>query len=194
VNRVSRLAVDPERFEDDAQEPAARVGQGVVYTRTCHGAPLRDPDPIARARLVDRLYRPYHAALTRLVADVLASHGRCLIVDGHSFASMPLPSEFDQAPDRPDICIGTDPVHTPEPLAAGLEAGFRAEGLRVRRDSPFAGALVPLRFHGVDRRVSSVMIEVRRGLYCHEPTGERSPGFDAVADVLRRVIGGVLPD
>ena len=26
--------VDPERFEDDAREPMAARGQGVVYTRT----------------------------------------------------------------------------------------------------------------------------------------------------------------
>jgi N-formylglutamate amidohydrolase len=114
-------------------------------------------------------------------------------VDGHSFASRPLPSELDQSPDRPDICIGTDPVHTPEPLAASLEAGFRGEGLRVRRDSPFRGALVPLRFFGVERRVASVMIEVRRGLYCDERTGEPSAAFGEVAALLRRVVARTLP-
>jgi N-formylglutamate deformylase len=193
VNRVSRLVVDPERFEQDAAEPAAGFGQGVVYSRTCDGAPLRAPDAAARERLLATYYRPYHAALTALVGEVLAAHGRCLIVDGHSFASVPLPSELDQAPDRPDICIGTDEVHTPEPLADALEAGFRAAGLRVRRDSPFAGALVPLRYLGRDPRVTTVMLEVRRGLYCDEATGARSAGFGEVAATLRRVVAEVLP-
>lgn len=192
VNRVSRLAIDPERFEDDAGEPAAAYGQGVVYTRTCDGAPLREPDSAAREALIARYYRPYHAALTDLVAGVLAAHGRCLIVDGHSFASVPLPSEPDRDPDRPDVCIGADRVHTPPALADALEAAFRAEGFRVRRDSPFAGALVPLRFHGSDRRVASVMLEIRRGLYCDEATGERSAAFPAVAAALERAAGPVL--
>jgi hypothetical protein len=38
---VSRLVVDPERFEDDALEPMASVGMGAVYVKTSHGAPLR---------------------------------------------------------------------------------------------------------------------------------------------------------
>src|SRR5580692_9817009 len=38
---VSRLVVDPERFTEDAQEPMARKGMGVVYTHTSSGHPLR---------------------------------------------------------------------------------------------------------------------------------------------------------
>ena len=37
VNGRSRLVVDPERFEDDALESMAQVGQGAVYTRTTDG-------------------------------------------------------------------------------------------------------------------------------------------------------------
>jgi N-formylglutamate deformylase len=38
---VSRLVVDPERFFDNHQEPMAKVGMGVVYTKTSSGARLR---------------------------------------------------------------------------------------------------------------------------------------------------------
>jgi N-formylglutamate amidohydrolase len=31
---VSRIVVDPERFESDAEESMARVGMGVIYTKT----------------------------------------------------------------------------------------------------------------------------------------------------------------
>jgi hypothetical protein len=44
--------------------------------------------------------------------------------------------------------------------------------------TPFAGALVPMRFYGKDLRVRALMIEVRRGLYMDERSGARGPAFD----------------
>ena len=192
VNRVSRLVVDPERFPDDADEPMAAVGQGAVYSRTSMGAPLRAPGAAERARLIARYYEPYHAALEAEVAAALAAHDRCLLLDGHSFASVPLPGEPDQDPDRPDVCIGTDPFHTPRDLVAALATSLAAEGFRVAVDRPFAGALVPLRWYRADRRVSAVMLEVRRGTYMDEATGEPLAGFDDVAARLRRAAGPVV--
>jgi len=121
---VSRLVVDPERFEDPEAERMEAVGMGAVYTRTSRGAPLRDEAQAAREReaLLARYYRPHHAALEAATAAALAAHGRCLIVDCHSFPSRPLPYEFKSSPDRwrvvhrPAVCIGTDmtlPPHAP---------------------------------------------------------------------------------
>ena len=192
VHGVSRLVVDPERFPDDADEPMATVGQGVVYTRTTDGRALRADDPVERERLVGRYYRPYHAALTELVAGTLDAIGSCLILDCHSFATHPHPSEPDQSPDRPDICIGTDPFHTPPELRAALVAAMEAEGFRVEVDRPFAGSLVPLDWYGTDRRVTSVMLETRRGLYCDETSGAVLPTFDAVAARIGRALVAVI--
>ena len=130
----------------------------------------------------------YKRQISGLVGSQLERFGRSTVLDCHSFATLPLASEPDQSPDRPDICIGTDPFHTPAALAARLEHSFRAEGFRVRRDAPFSGCLIPLAYHRRDERVSGVMIEVRRGLYCDEGTGERLPTFAAVRAALRRAI------
>jgi N-formylglutamate deformylase len=59
---------------------------------------------------------------------------------------------------------------------------FETVGWRVAVDRPFAGALVPMLFYRKDLRVSAVMIEVRRGLYMNEGTGEKLPGFDEVRE------------
>ncbi len=185
VNQWSRLVLDPERFEDPALEPMERVGQGLVYSRTSDGRPLRAVDVLERARLVDRLYRPWHRMLARLVDEALASHGSCLVLDCHSFSTTPLPSEADRSLDRPDVCVGTDPFHTPPALADALERALRDQGFRVRRDSPFAGALVPADRYRRDPRVRSVMLEVRRGTYCDETSGRLLPGWRQVADRLR---------
>jgi N-formylglutamate amidohydrolase len=180
---VSRLVVDPERFTDDDSEPMARKGMGVVYERTAAGAPLRQPPSAERRRdLLARFYEPHHAALTTAVEIALAAHGACLLIDGHSFPTRPLPYEDDQDSDRPDICVGTDSSHTPGWLRDIAVHVFQKVGWRVAVDRPFAGALVPMRFYRKDLRVSAVMIEVRRGLYMDEESGARLPGFNEIRE------------
>jgi len=189
---ASRLVVDPERFADDKDEPMARKGMGVVYTRTASGQPLRRP-PSAdeRQRLLTRFYDPHHAALTTAVEAALAAHGTCLLIDGHSFPAHPLAYEDDQAADRPDICIGTDRSHTPGGLRDLAVRAFQELGWRVAVDRPFSGALVPLRFYQTDLRVQALMVEVNRGLYMDELSGARLPRFDEVRERIARALRAV---
>ncbi|MCU0235356.1 MAG: N-formylglutamate amidohydrolase [Thermoanaerobaculales bacterium] len=192
---ASRLVVDPERFDDDAREPMAQRGQGVVYTLTSDGRPLRHPPtPFEREALLDRFYRPHHARLTERVTAALAVHGTALIVDAHSFPDQPLPMELDQRPGRPDICIGTDPLHTPTPLVERLVAACDALGWSVQVDAPYAGAMVPGRFLRREPRVQSVLIEVNRRLYVEDgPRGVRPAArFTAVRERVQRLVRGAV--
>ncbi len=192
VSTLSRVAFDPERFRDDADEPMAEVGQGAVYKRTTQLGKLADITADEREWRLVHWYDPYHEAFEARVTALLERFGRVLILDCHSFASVPLPSEPDQRPHRPDICIGTDDFHTPAELTAALQTSLRGEGLVVRRDAPFAGTIVPLRHYRADARVSSVMVEVRRGLYCDESTGEPTGACDDITTALERAVGGVI--
>lgn len=186
---VSRLVLDPERFADDSQELMATRGMGVVYTRTSDGRPLRpEPTSTVRAELLARFYEPHHRDLTAAVSAALAARGACLMVDAHSFPAKPLPYEFDQQTDRPDICIGTDPHNTPSWLRDLAVAEFEREGFSVAVDHPFAGALVPLAFQARDSRVAAFMVELNRSLYMDERTGKRLGGF---AEFGRRAVGAV---
>lgn len=186
---VSRLVVDPERFEDDEQEPMAARGMGVIYTRTSLQGKLRDTvSPATRAELLNAYYRPHHARLTTTVDGCLETFGRCLLIDCHSFASTPLPYEVDQAPGRPDICLGTDGYHTPPGLVEQIGREFSSMGLSVELNRPYAGALVPLKHYRRTREIAAVMIEVRRGLYMDELNGFRSTGFME----MKQAIGIVL--
>jgi N-formylglutamate deformylase len=96
--------------------------------------------------------------LERMVNEVVARAGCCLIVDCHSFPSAALPYELDQSKDRPDICIGTDPFHTPSIIRDMLVAAVKEMHFSVLVDAPFAGALVPITYYRKDRRVLSVML------------------------------------
>lgn len=195
---VSRLVVDPERFPDDSDEPMSSKGMGVLYTTTSDGRPLRRrPLPTERTQLLARFYEPHHAALEGAVAAALEAHGSCLVIDGHSFPSRALPYEDDQRNDRPEICIGTDSFHTPKALRDAAVAVFEGAGFSVDVDRPFAGALVPMAFYRRDARVQAMMIEINRGLYMNEDSGERLVSFSAlkrrVGDAIEAIIAASRP-
>ncbi|MFD9498046.1 N-formylglutamate amidohydrolase [Streptomyces sp. NPDC060035] len=188
VNGLSRLVIDPERFPDDREEMLA-VGMGAVYTHTTFRQRLRapgtDPQP-----LLDRYFHPYAQAMTAAVDERLAATGRAVIIDVHSYPSTALPYELHGTGPRPPICLGTDSFHTPPDLLARAEAAF-AEFGGTGLDSPFPGAYVPLKHYGRHRRVSALMIEIRRDQYMTEPGGPAGPGLTALAAALAGLVDGL---
>lgn len=188
----SRLVVDPERFADDSAEPMAAKGMGAFYTRTSDGRVLRGaPMSAERARLW-AMYRAHHAALGAAVSAALAAHGTCLVVDAHSFPSRPLPYEEDQRRGRPQICIGTDPTHTPSLLRESAVEAFAEEGFAVSVNRPFRGTMVPKEHYGREPRVMSLMVEVNRALYMNENSGARLETFYYVRAKIRRAVRRVV--
>jgi N-formylglutamate deformylase len=183
---VSRLVVDPERFRDDADEPMATRGMGAVYTRTADGRHLRGAlSAMERERLVVEWYDPHHRRLAQAVERALDEHGRCLIIDCHSFPSIPLPCDLNGSVLRPDICIGTDSFHTHPGLVAAAVDFCESGQLTVDVDKPYAGSIVPGKWYRKDHRVASIMVEVSRALYMDEANGEKLSGFAACADVCQ---------
>lgn len=193
VNNYSRLVVDPERFENDDEEIMSQKGMGVIYTKTASQQMLRkEPSLIEREEILSTYFRPYHAALRKEVQEMLERFGRCLIIDCHSFPSKPLPYEFDQSSDRPDICIGTDQFHTPKELITQIRSFCKTNGINMVIDKPFAGTYVPLMHLHKDRRVSSIMIEVNRGLYMNEATGDRLFRFIQTKEMLDGLLKKII--
>ncbi|MFC8662375.1 N-formylglutamate amidohydrolase [Streptomyces sp. NPDC057199] len=185
VNQLSRLVVDPERFPDEREEMLA-VGMGAVYTRTTHQEELRRADHDGQ-QLVERYFHPYAAAVTDAVTQRLEAVGRAVIIDVHSYLSERLPYELHGDGPRPPICLGRDAFHTPAELLAHAEkafAGFGGTGI----NTPFEGTYVPLKYYGNDRRVSALMIEIRRDVYMSEPGGAAGPGLDALANTLADLV------
>ncbi len=187
-NSFSRLLFDPERFRDDRQEIMSKFGMGAIYTKTLDGRKLRNLTVKKREEMIRKYYDPYHFALAKKVEELLEKFGKCLIIDGHSFPDSPLAFESDKTSVRPDICIGTDEYHTPEALARVIEEYVKDNGLTVRRNFPFAGTIVPMKYYKSDKRVSSVMLEVNRRLYINEETGEKNSRFDMVSSVISKLV------
>ncbi len=190
---VSRLVLDPERFLDDSLEPMAKRGMGAVYTLTSDGDTLRmEGNTSERERLIAEYYGPHHHHLTDVVQAALDRWKSCLIIDCHSFTSVPLPHELDQSPDRPEICIGTDEFHSPKNLEMRAIELFERAGFRTFLNRPFPGALVPMAFYRRDVRVRAIMVEVNRRLYMDEASGQRLPCFAAFRVQLHEVLKKLL--
>ena len=128
--------------------------------------------------LLNAYYRPHHQRLADAVDAELKREGRAVILDCHSFLSMPLPYERDQNPERPDICIGTDDHHTAGALLEAVKDQCRAEGISFGVNRPFAGCIVPMAHFAKNRDVCSIMLEVNRRLYLDEKTGKKSGSFE----------------
>ncbi len=184
---VSRILVDIERFEDEEDEPMSKVGMSAFYTMTSEGELLRTITDERRIEL-EKIYKNYHDTFTDLVTVALSNYDTAIIVDCHSFASIPRIYESDKDGDRPDICIGVDEYHTPKELVERLQTNFGELGYSVKVNSPFAGSIVPALYYQKDIRVISVMIEVNRKLYIDELTFQKSKNFSEVSRAISRAV------
>jgi len=189
VFEVSRLVVDVERFSHDCDEPMSRVGQGMIYTKTCTGEPLRrELSEEERRFLKSKYYVRHHELLRRAVLDDLLARGKSLIVDCHSYPSRPLPCDVSQDENRPDFCIGTDAFHTPPALLQVVDSAVRGRWYSVGINSPYSGTLVPSAYYRKNPNAWSVMIEVNRNLYMDEKAGAKSSGFESVKDGIQAML------
>jgi len=191
----SRVFCDVERFWPDEAEPMSARGMGFYYTHTDDGQHFRD-DGGFKALVKEHYYDAHQLRLAGLVDSRLESTGQCCIIDGHSFADAPCLREECQDPNRPDICIGTDPFHTPDWLAAAVMQVYRSAGYDVRVNWPFSGAMVPTAHYRKDNRVLSVMVEINRRLYLRQ--GAAIPGslarLRALAEQVVAAITGSVMD
>ncbi|RAL31010.1 N-formylglutamate amidohydrolase [Rhodococcus sp. AQ5-07] len=178
INELSRLVIDPERFPDG--DPAEAFGRGAVYTRSCSGLQLRAEPYTRRAELIEAYFRHYADAVTDAVENRLNACGRAIVIDLHSYPEGPSGFEDAAAP-RPSLCIGTDPVHTPPWLIDSARDAFTSLG-KISENTPYSGTYVPLMHYGIDDRVSSVMIELRRDTYLADP---RTPHLERLAQLGR---------
>lgn len=176
VAKYSRFVCDVERFRNDEDEPRFKYGQGLMYTRTTFGRRLRRLDGSLREKILRDVYDPHHECLTNAVDEALRKYGKCLIIDGHSFPSFTIAKPLGILC-RPDFDIGTDSFHTPPGLCDAVMSRARALGYKVKQNTPFAGAITPMKHYKKDSRVSSIMIETNRRLYMTREL-KKSPGFE----------------
>jgi len=162
--KYSRLFVDMERFEDDKQEPMAKLGMGMIYTHSHLGEEISKPTQkhIKKAKIE---YHKHHKKLDRMVQKELLKYNKCLIVDCHSFSDELAESIFKMK-DFPDICIGYDNDFKDAETINLIVQYFKELGYSVKENYPYSGSMVAnVAYKNKDTRVKSVMIELNKRIY-----------------------------
>ena len=171
LSTFSRLVIDPNRGEDDPTL-LMRLYDGTVIPAN------KSADAAERRRRLERLHRPYHAALARLAARHPA---RCLCAV-HSFTP-----QLRGRPPRP-WQIGILYSHRDARLGPAMVAACRAEGWITGENQPYSGHLDgdSIDRHALSHGRPNMLIEIRNDLIRTEQGQAEWAG--RLAPVIARVL------
>jgi N-formylglutamate amidohydrolase len=191
--------LDPGMFEDalpawvnrDSSRVAAGLGtvarivsEGVaIYRRK-----LRFAEAEAR---VEQFYKPYHAALDRLLNATRQRFGVCLLIDAHSMPSAP-GATGHRSTELADIVLGDlNGTSCAPAVIDAAEALLTGLGYRVTRNKPYAGGNTTLIHGQPDEGRHCLQVEINRSLYMNERTMQRKASFATIRDHMRALVQGL---
>lgn len=193
VNREP-YELDPAMFEDElpafACARTARVAAGlgsiakvVAEGQEIYRGKLTFGDAKGR---IERVHRPYHAALQALLEEARGAFGAAILIDWHS---MPSAATGGGGVRAADFVLGDRFGAACSRRVTELwERELNARGYRVARNAPYAGGHTTEFYGKPDRGVHALQIEINRGLYLDEVSLQPNAGFAE----LERDLGAVF--
>lgn len=195
--RWSRYVIDLNRPPEDTNLYPGMDTTGLCPVDTFHREPLyRDgaaPDAADVQRRLDAYWRPYHRQLAAELDRLLALHGRVVLWDAHSIASV-CPRFFEGK--LPDLNFGTaDGKSCAAAMQDAVTAVARAQDrFTVAVNGRFKGGYITRHYGQPERNVHAIQLEMCQCLYMDEaaPFGYRPDLAAEVQGVLRGVVGAAL--
>jgi N-formylglutamate amidohydrolase len=139
---------------------------------------------------IERLYKPYHLALSDLLQTTKARFGTAFLLDCHS-----MPSQQGERGGWPDFVLGDRFGASCAPEITRLIQSFlKSLGYRVLLNKPYAGGYITENYGKPDQGIHVLQIEVDRSLYMNEETFEKSPTFAGVQWDISRLIGMLVQE
>ena len=182
VNREP-YELDPELFDeplpDYANSQSARVAGGlgtiariVADGEEIYAQPLKLSEAFER---IERLYKPYHAALADLIDQTHRQFGYAILIDCHS---MPSSLMTQSSGTRPDVVLGDRfGAACNGRLSAFARDTMTRLGYDTQMNRPYAGGFITEHYGRPARGIHALQIEINRGLYLDEYTLEKTTGF-----------------
>lgn len=189
VNREP-YELDPElffeRIPDFANTQSVRVAGGLGTVPRV----VADSEEIYRQKLsidaglerIDRLYRPFHAALGRLLDRTRHQFGTAILIDCHS---MPSASTAQPGIGRPHFVLGDRfGASCDVKLTRFIRDVLAGAGYEVQLNRPYAGGFITEHYGKPARGVHALQLEINRSLYLDETTLQRTDGYHALAQAV----------
>ena len=135
-----------------------------------------------------KVYDVYHNRIQQVIDAALKKFGFCVVLDCHSMPSK-ICSIID---DRSgiDICLGNlFSQSCPQDMSDFLAGQFWSKNYNVEFNCPYSGAFITFNYCQPRKKISTLQLEINRGLYADEDNLSKNDGFDTVAtDVSDAVI------
>jgi len=189
VNREP-YELDPELFNGRLPEFANTQSARVVGGLGTIARIVADTEEIYRERLpvgaaferIERLYRPFHAALADLLEHTRKRFGIAVLIDCHS---MPSASMGQPPGGRPHFVLGDRfGASCDAKLTRFMRDVLQGAGYEVQINRPYAGGFITEYYGNPGRGVQSLQLEINRALYLNEATLTKSDGFPKLVRTL----------
>lgn len=139
---------------------------------------------------IERLYKPYHAALKELLQATRAKFGAAFLLDCHS-----MPSQQSDRGGWPEFVLGDRFGASCAPEITKLVQGLlRSLGYRVALNKPYAGGYITEHYGKPAQGIHALQIEVDRSLYLNEETFEKSAAFSSLQSDMERLVGMLVQE
>ena len=191
--RWSRYVIDLNRPQENTNLYPGQDTTGLCPVDTFHREPLyregQAPDAAEIARRLDAYWRPYHAQLHAELERLLARHGRVVLWDAHSIASV-VPRFFEGK--LPDLNFGTADGRScaPELTDAVVGIARAQDDVTVALNGRFKGGHITRHYGQPGRGIHAIQLEMCQSTYMDEaaPFGFRNDLAEQVQPLLRRML------
>jgi N-formylglutamate amidohydrolase len=197
VNREP-YELDPELFSGRlppfANSQSARVAGGLGTIARI----VADTEEIYRERLpigaaferIERLYKPFHAALADLLETTRRRFGMAVLIDCHSMPSTPM---GQNAGGRPHFVLGDRfGASCDAKLTRFIRDVLQGAGHEVQVNRPYAGGFITEYYGSPGRGVHALQLEINRSLYLDEASFAKNKDFPKLASGLAELAAKVF--
>lgn len=166
--------------------PRITSGLGVIPRVVAHGRPIyhgKLPSSEANERIT-QFWTPYHEVLGDLLTETRLMFGHAVLIDMHSMPHEAI-ENMGQRGSRPEIVLGDRfGSSAAQPIVNALEEALTAQGFKVARNAPFAGAYITQRYGRPSSNYHAIQLELDRRMYLNEETLEVTDQFHDVRAAL----------
>ncbi len=174
----------------------AKIGKALLWRTLDDGRPIygRRLHPNEVLERIATGHRPYHQALSSLIADTRQRFGVSYHLNCHSMKARGGNDAEDRGgPARADFVLGDRDGTTCAPAFTQHVAGvLRSFGYTVKLNDPYKGVELVRAWSDPAARRHSLQVEINKRLYLDEATLVPLPGFDDLQRNLHRLIEAVI--